>query len=111
MNWVLIAVMCGAIVYAARMVMEYVAFEQDILPAIDRLDDQAEKLIVEAEWEAEEKGRLKRHLHHHRETVEEMQTRATKAKAELQAEQTLFRRMELEVNRRELKQRKKVMVG
>ena len=110
MSWVLIAVACGAIIYAARMVMEYIAFEHETLPAIDRLDDQSEKLLKEVAWEAGEKGKLKDNLQRQRGTVEEMQARATKTKAELEAEQTLFRRLELEVNRKELKQRKKVKV-
>lgn len=110
-TWVLIAIMCGAIGYSARILMDYVAFEHDVLPAIDRLEDRAQKLLAEVDWEAEQKDRLRDQVQGLQESVEELQGRAAKARAELQAERTLHRRLEMEVNRHQLKQRRKVTTG
>ena len=46
-----------------------------------------------------------------RRTVDDLQERVNLAKKELQAEQTLLKRLELEANRKELKTRKKVSTG
>ena len=111
MTWVLIGVICGSIAYSARLIIEYFDHEREILPMIDRLYEQSDKFLREVEWEAEQKDRLREQTRSLKELVEELQEVSTKAKAELEAENTLLRRLELEVNRRQLKDRKKVAAG
>jgi len=111
MTYVLVALICAAVGYSARIIMEYIAAEQDLLPTIDRLNEQSEKLSKETEWESDQRGDLRGRVEELRRTVDDLQARVNLAKKELQTEQTLLKRLELEANRKELKSRRKVSTG
>ena len=111
MTYILVTLICAAVAYLAWIMIDYLAVEQDLLPAIERRRGQAEKLSMEVEWESDQKSKLHEKVQQIQRSVDDLQARVNLARKELQTEQTLLRRVELEVNRKELKARRKVVAG
>ena len=111
MQWVLLGLVLGAAVCSARILVEYLAQERGLCARHRELGDRAQALVLQAEAEGEALASARHQVSELRKAVEELHERVACLRPELQAQRALSRRVELAVNRHELKNRRKVLVG
>lgn len=111
MEWVLLGLILGAAVCSAKILSDYLVQERDLRARQREFGDRAQALSLEAEAEGVALARAQQEVVGLRETVEQLHERVACLRPELQAQRTLSRRVELAVNRHELRNRRRVLVG
>ncbi|MQC82615.1 MAG: hypothetical protein DWG79_01980 [Chloroflexi bacterium] len=108
MDWMMVIVLCGAVAYSARIVVEYMEIERETLPEIDRWNRKTERLVDEIETEVSLRNQSKDHISTLHESVHTLQERVNGLRAEVDNQQKLTRRLQLESDRQEIRKRRRV---
>ncbi|MDP6778869.1 MAG: hypothetical protein QGI83_19100 [Candidatus Latescibacteria bacterium] len=111
MEWVLLGLVLGSAVCSARILADYMARERDLRARQIECEERAQALNLQAEAEGAALSEAREQVTGLRKTVDELHERVARLRPELQAQRNLSRRVELTLNRHELRSRRKVLVG
>ena len=111
MDWVLLAMLVGSVIYSAKIVMDFFECQSETLPKLSRLEDLAESLVSERNSESVVRDESRSRLAQIRESISALEERGDNLKKEMIEQQILRNRLQLETNRQILRESKKVMAG
>jgi TolA-binding protein len=111
MDWVLLALLLGSVIYSAKIVMDFFECQSETLPKITRLEELAESLVSERKSESVVHDASRTRLTQMREAIAALEEQGDNLKKEMIEQQILQNRLQLETNRQILRESKKVMAG
>ncbi len=104
MAWVLFAVICGAMVYAARVIADYLDFERNTLLRIGELQTSAGDLQREVDAEKESRDEVRARIPDLRDVVSKLPDKVAALKDQVEDVEKIRKRIELRVNKDRLKE-------
>lgn len=105
MDWILVALIIGAMVYSGMIVIEYTNYAIQVKPKILQLEQNAAEMLKNTEIVEAERHSIRDRMDGMRTAVSELSRRIADLRCEVHAEKTRKQRLEMEYFKQRLKGR------